>query len=578
MKLFREMVKNMKLEESLNLGCMDCDRVSSKRDWQLNEDICPKCKSSTRSIVEDKKVTDDDEKEEKSDETLDDTIGSNGKKLSSLQMRAKFKAASTEDLTKLAQNDGEGVSPSDIQGRLARKELKSRPATQKESLQEKVTPKQLQDIEKFADRILAKYKVDIGFSKHFADRMNDSRNSPDITVADLQQVFKKIAKKKAMGIRTSPDSEAVIKDLQKDLNMPIVIRYNKQDDEFDVVTKTIMRKKNFKTSSKVITTESSRYDTRSQRSSRNAERNAGIENEPVSSYNTNSNTQYGIYVNGKPFKIQGKHIVNTNSGTLEKTIRTLMSKPFNKGKNFTVSPVLNEKKDKDDPCWKNYEMVGMKKKNGKDVPNCVPMEKISEGITPKMTNFGTDVNCTNGKIRYFAGYQVSFMKDGNTIYILSIHDRNFMFGFAVVPSDIWVGADGRQDIEAYSNLAYDTGTPTNNPLRVFNKVFYVGIAMITKMGHWKLVFAAAYSKLTTLYARMVKNKAFLQSLDSIGWAYKGENEDGFVFTKQKIIEGKDTVREKKDEDDPCWKNYEMIGMKKKNGKDVPNCVPIEKKT
>jgi hypothetical protein len=29
---------------------------------------------------------------------------------------------------------------------------------------------------------------------------------------------------------------------------------------------------------------------------------------------------------------------------------------------------------------------------------------------------------------------------------------------------------------------------------------------------------------------------------------------------------------------PCWEGYEMIGMKKgKNGKLVPNCVPIEKK-
>lgn len=27
--------------------------------------------------------------------------------------------------------------------------------------------------------------------------------------------------------------------------------------------------------------------------------------------------------------------------------------------------------------------------------------------------------------------------------------------------------------------------------------------------------------------------------------------------------------------DPCWKNYEMIGMKKKNGKPVPNCVPVK---
>lgn len=31
-----------------------------------------------------------------------------------------------------------------------------------------------------------------------------------------------------------------------------------------------------------------------------------------------------------------------------------------------------EKKRKDDPCWKGYKQVGMKKKNGKEVPNCVP--------------------------------------------------------------------------------------------------------------------------------------------------------------------------------------------------------------
>ena len=34
-------------------------------------------------------------------------------------------------------------------------------------------------------------------------------------------------------------------------------------------------------------------------------------------------------------------------------------------------------KGKDDPCWKNYEMVGMKKKDGKEVPNCVSSGKAS---------------------------------------------------------------------------------------------------------------------------------------------------------------------------------------------------------
>ena len=28
-----------------------------------------------------------------------------------------------------------------------------------------------------------------------------------------------------------------------------------------------------------------------------------------------------------------------------------------------------------DPCWKGYKQVGMKKKDGKEVPNCVPMNE-----------------------------------------------------------------------------------------------------------------------------------------------------------------------------------------------------------
>lgn len=29
------------------------------------------------------------------------------------------------------------------------------------------------------------------------------------------------------------------------------------------------------------------------------------------------------------------------------------------------------------------------------------------------------------------------------------------------------------------------------------------------------------------------------------------------------------------EDDPCWNSYKQVGFKKKNGKKVPNCVPVE---
>lgn len=40
-----------------------------------------------------------------------------------------------------------------------------------------------------------------------------------------------------------------------------------------------------------------------------------------------------------------------------------------------------------------------------------------------------------------------------------------------------------------------------------------------------------------------------------------------------MLSFKDYIAEKSE--DPCWDDYEMIGMKKKNGKTVPNCVPKE---
>jgi hypothetical protein len=43
---------------------------------------------------------------------------------------------------------------------------------------------------------------------------------------------------------------------------------------------------------------------------------------------------------------------------------------------------------------------------------------------------------------------------------------------------------------------------------------------------------------------------------------------------------KSVVREaldKLEEEDPCWKGYKMLGMKKKNGRKVPNCVKEDAK-
>jgi hypothetical protein len=39
------------------------------------------------------------------------------------------------------------------------------------------------------------------------------------------------------------------------------------------------------------------------------------------------------------------------------------------------------------------------------------------------------------------------------------------------------------------------------------------------------------------------------------------------------IEIPEDIDEDNDDEDPCWKDYEMMGTKIKNGKKVPNCVP-----
>lgn len=36
------------------------------------------------------------------------------------------------------------------------------------------------------------------------------------------------------------------------------------------------------------------------------------------------------------------------------------------------------KLSKKNPCWDGYEQIGMKKKDGKEVPNCVPKKKRKE--------------------------------------------------------------------------------------------------------------------------------------------------------------------------------------------------------
>lgn len=115
--------------------------------------------------------------------------------------------------------------------------------------EDKITPTILKSIEKYADKLFAKLGIDVEFTRHFLDRVNDTRNKKQITQAELIRLFKQTHKQYGKKIaQLGPDAQAVLTDMQTDVNMPFVLKWDSKSQELDLVAKTVMRKKNFATS------------------------------------------------------------------------------------------------------------------------------------------------------------------------------------------------------------------------------------------------------------------------------------------------------------------------------------------
>ena len=98
-------------------------------------------------------------------------------------------------------------------------------------------------------KLFAAIGIDIEFTRHFHDRVNDPRNKKPITTAELIGIFRRTYKRHGKRIRKfSPGAEAVIKDMRADINMPFVINIDRNG-MLDLVAKTVMRKRDFKTTS-----------------------------------------------------------------------------------------------------------------------------------------------------------------------------------------------------------------------------------------------------------------------------------------------------------------------------------------
>ena len=118
----------------------------------------------------------------------------------------------------------------------------------KKHLNEEITKQDLKQLEIILDRLFKSLNIDIEFTKHFLDRVNDRRNKKPITFGELQELFSKTYRKYANILKTLPDgTEAVLHDIQTDINVPFVLDINMGTHMIDLISKTVMRKKGFKT-------------------------------------------------------------------------------------------------------------------------------------------------------------------------------------------------------------------------------------------------------------------------------------------------------------------------------------------
>ena len=114
-----------------------------------------------------------------------------------------------------------------------------------------ITKEELKEVEEFADQLFEELGIDIAFTNHFYERLNDPRNGKQITEEELKEMFQDTFLKIGDNLLDMKiNTEAVINDVSSRLNIPFVLVYGKKNHEVDLVSKTIMRKSDFKTYTK----------------------------------------------------------------------------------------------------------------------------------------------------------------------------------------------------------------------------------------------------------------------------------------------------------------------------------------
>jgi len=117
---------------------------------------------------------------------------------------------------------------------------------------QEVTQPDLEALEKMIDSLFHTVGIDVALSKvHFLRRMNDMRGP--VTTKELGNLFQKaFAKYGKLLAKSGPDMQAVITDMQSDVNVPFVLAWNRDKEMLDLTAKSVMKKPNYRTSNRKL--------------------------------------------------------------------------------------------------------------------------------------------------------------------------------------------------------------------------------------------------------------------------------------------------------------------------------------
>ena len=132
----------------------------------------------------------------------------------------------------------------------------------RQTLSEFVTPQDIKSVDDYADDLFSDVGVDVKFSDHFMQRVNDYRNKQDITPLELKWLYDKAHDRYADMISKLPSgSEKVFADKDTQINIPFVVAKNNKTHKKDLINKTIMRKKDFASYAEKLFLENALIDT-----------------------------------------------------------------------------------------------------------------------------------------------------------------------------------------------------------------------------------------------------------------------------------------------------------------------------